>query len=105
MDRPKRVNCRICLKTMISDNLKKHMIQHDILSTYQIKHKCIYCNYQSDRSYNVRMHVEKKDMVECRICFKLVGSNYLNAHVKWVHTKKNQKRRLEEKYNINLHRM
>ena len=31
---------------MRSDNLKKH--------------KCIYCNYQSDRPRNVRRHVEKK---------------------------------------------
>ena len=29
MDRHKKVNCRICLKTMRSDNLKKHMKQHE----------------------------------------------------------------------------
>ena len=30
MERLKIVTCRICLKTMISDNLKRHMKQHEI---------------------------------------------------------------------------
>ena len=70
------------------------MKQHDILSTYkiestyQIKHKCRYCNYQSGIAYDVGSHIRKKHVVKCRICFKLVGSNHINKHVERVHAKK-----------------
>ena len=26
------------------------------------KHKCIYCNYQSDRVYNIKIHIERKHL-------------------------------------------
>ena len=64
MGRHKQVNCGICLKTMRSDHLKRHMLLHGIFTTYQEKHKCIYCNYTSDKALSVARHIAIKHQAE-----------------------------------------
>ena len=40
------------------------MKKHEIESAYQAKHKCIYCDYTSDRPRNVKRHIGRKHQVE-----------------------------------------
>ena len=40
--------------------LEKHENEALVELTYQKKHKCIYCNHNSDSVGNVRRHIEKK---------------------------------------------
>ena len=35
---------------------------HGIVSTYQEKHECIYCNYTSDKAISVRRHIGRKQV-------------------------------------------
>ena len=49
---------------MRSDHLKRHMLLHGIFTTYQEKHKCIYCNYTSDKALSVARHIAIKHQAE-----------------------------------------
>ena len=49
---------------MRSDNLKRHMLLHGIFTTYQEKHKCMYCNYTSDKALSVARHIAIKHQAE-----------------------------------------
>ena len=40
------------------------MLLHGIETTYQEKHKCIYCDYASDKALSVTRHIGRKHQVE-----------------------------------------
>ena len=70
---------------MRSDTLKRHMKRHGIVSTYQEKHKCIYCNYTSDIAFSVRRHIGRKHEVEGKDV--LARHKHMKKHLNPVPTK------------------
>ena len=79
MGRHKQVECRICLKTMTSDHLKRHMKTHE-------KKKNIIEEAGSSRS-GVCDKLGKHKQVECKICLKTMRGDNLVRHMK-THLKK-----------------
>ena len=81
MGRNRKVECRICLKTMTSDHLERHMKTHEKKS-----------NGKDDAGSSGRgvcEKVGKHKQVECKICLKTMTSNNLKKHMK-THEKKNK---------------
>ena len=79
MGRNRKVECRICLKTMTSDHLERHMKTHEKKS-----------NGKDDAGSSGRGvcgKVGKHKQVECRICLKTMRSDNLVRHMK-THKKK-----------------
>ena len=79
MGRHRKVECRICLKTMTSDHLERHMKTHEKKS-----------NGKDDAGSSGRGvcgKVGKHKQVECRICLKTMRSDTLKRHMK-THEKK-----------------
>ena len=73
------VECRICLKTMTSNNLKRHMKTHE-------KKQNGIDEAESFRSV-VCGKVGKHKQVECKICLKTMRGDTLKRHMK-THEKK-----------------
>ena len=62
---PEKIKCEQCESSFEKCGLEYHMLEkHEnealVELTYQKKHKCIYCNHNSDSVGNVRRHIEKK---------------------------------------------
>ena len=79
MGRNKKVECRICFKTMTSDHLKRHMKTHGKKSN-GIEEAG---SSRSDECGKVGKHKQ----VECKICLKTMRSDTLKRHTK-KHEKK-----------------
>ena len=74
MGRNKKVECRICFKTMTSDHLKRHMKTHGKKSN-GIEEAG---SSRSDECGKVGKHKQ----VECKICLKTMRSDTLKIHTK-----------------------
>ncbi len=68
-----RRECGICLRPMRRDSLKRHMFLHGIFTTYQEKHKCMYCNYTSDKVLSVRRHIGTKHQEDGKVVLAEYG--------------------------------
>ena len=79
MGRHKKVECRICLKTMRSDILERHMKKHEKKSNG--------IEEAGSSGSGVCENVGKHKQVECRICLKTMRSDNLVRHMK-THEKK-----------------
>ena len=79
MGRNKKVECRICFKTMTSDHLKRHMKTHE-KKTNGIEEAG---SSRSDECGKVGKHKQ----VECKICLKTMRDDTLKRHLK-THEKK-----------------
>ena len=79
MGRNRVVECRICLKTMTSDHLVRHMKTHEKKS-----------NGIDEAGSSMSLvcgKVGKHKQAECRICLKTMRSDTLKRHMK-THEKK-----------------
>ena len=79
MGRNRKVECRICLKTMRSDILERHMKKHEKKSNG--------IDEAGSSGSGVCENVGKHKKVECRICLKTMRSDHLIRHMK-THEKK-----------------
>ena len=74
MGRNMKVECRICLKTMRSDNLIRHMKKHEKKSNG--------IEEAGSSGSGVCEKVGKHKQAECRICLKTMRSDTLKRHMK-----------------------
>ena len=74
MGRNRVVECRICLKTMTSDHLKRHMKTHEKKQN-GIEESGSSRGRECDK-------VGKYKQVECKICLKTMRSDNLERHMK-----------------------
>ena len=79
MGRHRKVECRICLKTMTCDHLERHMKTHEKKSNEK--------DEAGSSGSGVCENVGKHKQVECRICLKTMRSDNLVRHMK-THEKK-----------------
>ena len=71
MGRHRKVECRICLKTMTSDHLKQHMkTDENKLNGIEEVNRIWVCE-----------KVGKHEKVECKISLKTMRSNNLKRHM------------------------
>ena len=73
MGRHKKVECRICLKTMRSDILERHMKQHEKKSNG--------IEEAGSSGSGVCENVGKHKQVGCKICLKTMRSDTLKRHM------------------------
>ena len=74
MGRHKKVECRICLKTMTSDHLVRHMKTHEKKSNG--------IEEAGSSGSGVCENVGKHKQVGCKICLKTMRSDNLERHMK-----------------------
>ena len=79
MGRNREVECRICLRTMRSDNLERHMKKHEKKSNG--------IEEAGSSGSGVCENVGKHKQVGCKICLKTMRSDNLERHMK-THEKK-----------------
>jgi hypothetical protein len=79
MGRNRKVECRICLKTMRSDILERHMKQHEKKSNG--------IEEAGSSGSGVCENVGKHKQVGCKICLNTMRSDHLIIHMK-THEKK-----------------
>ena len=79
MGRHKKVECRICLKTMRSDTLQRHMKTHEKKQN-GIEEAGSSVSGEYDK-------VGEHKQVECKICLKTMRGDHIVRHMK-THEKK-----------------
>ena len=79
MGRNRKVECRICLKTMTSDHLERHMKTHEKKSNGK--------DEAGSSGSGICGKVGKHKQAECKICLKTMRSDNLKRHMK-THEKK-----------------
>ena len=87
MGRHKQVNCGTCFMSIRSDTLKNHMKQHEIELVYQKKHKCIYCNYTSDKALSVARHIAIKHQAEGEVVLVKKKKHVIEKYLKQMPAK------------------
>merc|ERR1711895_3382 len=93
MGRNRKVECRICLKTMRSDILERHMKKHEKKSNR--------IEEAGSSGSGVCEKVGKHKQVGCRICLKTMRSDTLKRHMKTHEKKTNEMDVVTEKIKYN----
>jgi len=85
-DISENLECKVCSKQLSNkSNLERHV---KTVHAFKKTVDCDLCDFQANEERILKSHVvsiHNENKTKCHICEKVVGHNYLNKHIKFIH--------------------